>query len=158
MKAPSPTGKASSRRSDAPLTTLFTTFCRRLLGITRTDRRLLREETPRSMRREVRAFAIINFTLGDRLFLLANATSRCATPRLRTWRMIFEQLRITFYIHQNFPGDDFGLSKIKVVQACFDKFQYFIVRRVGALAALEYHQCDTDTFAPIQHIIGSETV
>ena len=26
-----------------------------------------------------------------------------------------EQLRITFYIYQNFPRDDFGVSKIKVM-------------------------------------------
>jgi hypothetical protein len=33
----------------------------------------------------------------------------------------YEQLRIRFYIHQNFPGDDFGVSKIKVKQACLNK-------------------------------------
>jgi hypothetical protein len=25
---------------------------------------------------------------------------------------LYEQLRIRFYIHQNFPGDNFGVSKI----------------------------------------------
>lgn len=37
-----------------------------------------------------------------------------STPCLRTQRMgsLYEQLRIRFYIHQNFPGDDFGVSKI----------------------------------------------
>jgi hypothetical protein len=34
---------------------------------------------------------------------------------------LYEQLRIRFYIHQNFPGDDFGISKIKVKQACLNK-------------------------------------
>src|SRR2546423_4277852 len=68
------------------------------------------------------------------------------------------QLRIRFYIHQNFPGDDFGVSKIKVKQACLNKLQYFIVRRIGAFAVLEYHHSDTDAFAPIQYIIRSESV
>src|SRR5436309_5721050 len=69
-----------------------------------------------------------------------------------------EQLRIRFYIHQNFPGDDFGVSKIKVMQACLNKLQHFIVRRIGAFAVLEYHHSDTDAFAPIQYIIRSESV
>src|SRR5712664_1423528 len=69
----------------------------------------------------------------------------------------YEQLRIRFYIHQNFPGDDFGVSKIKVKQACLNKLQYFIVRRIGAFAVLEYHHGDTDAFAPIQYIIRSES-
>jgi hypothetical protein len=34
---------------------------------------------------------------------------------------LYGQLRIRFYIHQNFPGDDFGVSKIKVKQACLNK-------------------------------------
>src|SRR5258706_4545297 len=68
----------------------------------------------------------------------------------------YEPLRIRFYIHQNFPGDDFGVSKIKVKQACLNKLQYFIVRRIGAFAVLEYHHSDTD--APIQYIIRSESV
>jgi hypothetical protein len=62
MKAPSPTGKALSRRFDELSATLFTTFSRRLLGITRTDRRVFREENPRSMQRKVRSAAVINFT------------------------------------------------------------------------------------------------
>ena len=66
---------------------------------------------------------------------------------------LYEQLRIRFYIHQNFPGDDFGVSKIKVMQACLNKLQHFIVRRIGAFAVLEYHHSDTDAFAPIQYII-----
>jgi len=37
---------------------------------------------------------------------------------------LYEQLRIRFYIHQNFPGDDFGVSKIKVMQACLNKLQH----------------------------------
>ena len=41
---------------------LFTTFSRRLLGITRTNLPMFREETPRSMQREVRSAAVINFT------------------------------------------------------------------------------------------------
>jgi hypothetical protein len=69
-----------------------------------------------------------------------------------------EKLRVRFYIHQNFPGDDFGVSKMKVMQACSNKLQYFIVRRIGAFAVLEYHHSDTDAFAPIQYIIRSETV
>src|SRR5712675_615209 len=69
---------------------------------------------------------------------------------------LYEQLRIRFYIHQNFPGDDFGVSKIKVKQACLNKLQYFIVRRIGAFAVLEYHHSDTDAFAPIQYIIRSK--
>jgi hypothetical protein len=48
-----------------------------------------------------------------------------------------EKLRIRFYIHQNFPGDNLGVSKIEVVQACMSKLQYFIVRRIGAFAVLE---------------------
>src|SRR5258705_10259401 len=70
----------------------------------------------------------------------------------------YEQLRIRFYIHQNSPGDDFGVSKIKVKQACLNKLQYFIVRRIGAFAVLEYHHSDTDAFAPIQYIIRSKSV
>ena len=71
---------------------------------------------------------------------------------------LYEQLRIKFYIHQNLPGDDFGVSKIKVKQACLNKPQYSIVRRIGAFAVIEYHHSDTDAFAPIQYIIRSESV
>src|SRR5258708_4990238 len=71
---------------------------------------------------------------------------------------LYEQLRIRFYINQNFPADDFGVSKIKVMQACMNKLQYFIVRRIGAFAVLEYHHSDTDAFAPIQYIVRSESV
>src|SRR5213594_814016 len=70
---------------------------------------------------------------------------------------LYEQLRIRFYIHQNFPGDDFGVSKIKVIKACFNKPLYFFVRRIGAFAVLEYHHSDTDAFAPIQYIIRYES-
>src|SRR6185436_14789456 len=70
----------------------------------------------------------------------------------------YEQLRIRFYIHQNFPGDDFGVSKIKVMQTCLNKLPYFIVRRIGAFAVLKHHHSDTDAFAPIQYIIRSESV
>jgi hypothetical protein len=62
MKAPSPTGKALSRRFDVSSATLFTTFFRRLLGVTRTNLRMSREENPRLMPREVRRAAVINFT------------------------------------------------------------------------------------------------
>ena len=85
------------------------------------------------------------------------ASRRRACARSR-WVAFNEQLRIRFYIHQNFPGDDFGISKIKVKQACLNKLQYFIVRRIGAFAVLEYHHSDTDTFAPIQYIIRSKSV
>jgi hypothetical protein len=71
---------------------------------------------------------------------------------------LYEQLRIRFYIHQNFPGDDFGVSKIKVKQACLDKLQDFIVRRLRAFAVLEHHHSNSDAFAPIQYIIRSESV
>jgi hypothetical protein len=71
---------------------------------------------------------------------------------------LYEQLRIRFYIHQNFPGDDFGISKIKIRQACLNKLQYFIVRCIGAFAVLEYHHSDTDAFASIQYMIRSESV
>ena len=71
---------------------------------------------------------------------------------------LYERLRIRFYIHQNFPGDYFGVSKIKVMQACLNKLQHFVVRRIGAFAVLEYHHSDTDAFAPIQYIIRSESV
>ena len=54
--------------------------------------------------------------------------------------------------HQNFSGDDFWVSKIKVMQTCLNKFPYFIVRRIGAFAVLEYHHRHTDAFAPIQYI------
>ena len=67
-----------------------------------------------------------------------------------------EQLRIRFYIHQNFAGDDFGVSEIKIVQACLNKLQHFIVRRIGAFAVLEYHHSHSDAFAPIQYIIRSK--
>ena len=70
---------------------------------------------------------------------------------------VYGELHIRFYIHQNFPGDDFGVSKIKVKQARLNKLQYFIVRRIGAFAVLEYHHSDTDAFAPIQYIIRSES-
>ncbi len=66
---------------------------------------------------------------------------------------LYEQLRIRFYIHQNFPGDDFEVSKIKVKQACLNKLQYLIVRRLGAFAVLKYHHSNSDAFAPIQYII-----
>src|SRR6516225_5919845 len=76
----------------------------------------------------------------------------------RTSRMssLQEQLRISFYIHQNFAGDDFGVSEIKIVQACLNELQHFIVRRIGAFAVLEYHHSHADAFAPIQYIIRSE--
>jgi hypothetical protein len=61
---------------------------------------------------------------------------------------LYEQLRITFHIHQNLSGDDFGFSKIKVMQACLDKFQYFIARGIGAFAVLEYRYSDANAFAP----------
>ena len=56
-------------------------------------------------------------------FLVGERYGRLSTPCLRTERMssLYEQLRIRFYIHQNFPGDDFGVSKIKVKQACLNK-------------------------------------
>jgi hypothetical protein len=66
---------------------------------------------------------------------------------------LYEQLRIRFYIHQNFPGDNFGVSKMKVMQACLNEVQYFIVCRIGAFAVLEYHHRHTDAFAPIQYIV-----
>ena len=44
------------------------------------------------------------------------------------------------------------------MQACLNKLPYFIVRRIGAFAVLEYHDSDTDAFAPIQYIIRSESV
>jgi hypothetical protein len=62
MKAPSPIGKALSRRFNALFAPLFTTFSRRLLVITWTDRRLFREVNPLSMQREVRTSTFINFT------------------------------------------------------------------------------------------------
>lgn len=68
-----------------------------------------------------------------------------------------DQLPITFYIHQNFPSDDFGVSEIEVMQACLNKLHYFIVRCIGAFAILEYHHGDTDALAPIQHIVRSES-
>jgi hypothetical protein len=71
---------------------------------------------------------------------------------------LYEQLRIRFYIHQNLPGDDFWVSKVKVKQACLNKPQYSIVRSIGAFTILEYHHRDTDAFAPIQYIIRSESV
>lgn len=70
---------------------------------------------------------------------------------------LYEQLRIRFYIHQNFPGDDFGVSKIQVMQACLNELPYFFVRRIGGFAVFEYHHSDTDAFAPIQYIIRSES-
>ena len=84
-------------------------------------------------------------------FPVGERYDRLSTPCLRTQRMssLYEQLRIRFYTQQNFPGDDFGVSKIKVEQACLNKLQYFIVRRIGAFAVLEYHHSDTDAFAPI---------
>ena len=93
-------------------------------------------------------------------FLVGERYGRLSTPCLRTSLMssLYEQLCIRFYIHQNFPGDHFGVSKIKVKQACLNKLQYFIVRRIGAFAVLEYHHSDTDAFALIQYIIRSESV
>ena len=67
-------------------------------------------------------------------------------------------LRIKFHIHQDFPGNDFRVSKIKVMQACLNKLPDFIVRRTGAFAVLEYHHSDTDASAPIHYIIRSESV
>ncbi|MGF6432473.1 hypothetical protein ABIE91_007693 [Bradyrhizobium elkanii] len=69
-----------------------------------------------------------------------------------------EDLRIRFYFHQNFPGNDFRVSKIKVMQACLNEIQNFIVRGIGAFAVLEYHHSYTDAIAPIQYVIGSESV
>ena len=57
-------------------------------------------------------------------------------------------LRTRFHIHQNFSGDDFWVSKIKVMQTCLN---------IGAFAVLEYHHSDTDAFASVQHIVGSES-
>src|ERR1700722_8066155 len=87
-----------------------------------------------------------------------NSTALTSRIDFPTMTSLYEQLRIRFYIHQNFPGDHFGGSKIKVKQACLNKLQYFIVRRMGAFAILEYHHSDTDAFAPIQYIIRSESV
>ena len=78
--------------------------------------------------------------------------------RRELMRSPYEQLHIRFDTHQNFPGDDFGVSKIKVEQACLNKLQYLVVRRFGAFAILEYHHSDTDAFAPIQYIIRSESM
>src|SRR5258707_11845606 len=93
-------------------------------------------------------------------FFVGERYGRLATPCFAhvADEQLYEQLRIRFYIHQNFPGDDFGVSKIKVMQACLNKLQHFIVRRIGAFAVLEYHHSDTDAFAPIQYIIRSESV
>src|ERR1700733_4381075 len=87
-----------------------------------------------------------------------NSTALTSRIEFPTMTSLYEQLRIRFYIHQNFPGDHFGVSKIKVKQACLNKLQYFIVRSIGAFAVLEYHHSDTDAFAPIQYIIRSESV
>jgi hypothetical protein len=93
-------------------------------------------------------------------FLNGERYGRLATPCLRKQRMssLYEQLRIRFYVNQNFAGDNFGASKIKVKQACWNKLQHFIVRGIGAFAVLEYHQSYTNTFAPIQNIISLESV
>jgi hypothetical protein len=64
---------------------------------------------------------------------------------------------LRFYLQQDFPGDDFGFSKIEVKQAFFNKLAYLVVRRIGAFAVIEYHHSGTDAFAAIQHIIGSES-
>jgi hypothetical protein len=48
-------------------------------------------------------------------------------------------------------------AKIKIMQACLNKLQYFIVR-IGTFAGLEHHHRNTDAFAPIQYIIRSESV
>jgi hypothetical protein len=69
-----------------------------------------------------------------------------------------EQLRIGFDIQQNFPGDDFGISKIEVMQACVNKFQNLVVRRIGAFAVLKYHHSDADAFAAVEYIIRPESV
>src|SRR5437660_11491152 len=44
------------------------------------------------------------------------------------------------------------------MQACLNKLQYSIVRRISAFAVLKYHHSDADAFAPIQYIIRSESV
>jgi hypothetical protein len=93
------------------------------------------------------------------IFLLANATAaarRCACGCSGS-AAFTNNYASEFYIHQNFPGNDFGVSKIKVEQACLNKLQYFVVRRIGAFAILEYHHSDTDAFTPIQYIIRSES-
>src|SRR5450756_772330 len=65
----------------------------------------------------------------------------CARPYSTTRRTSGddEQSRIRFDIHQDFAGDDFGVTQIEVEQACLNKLQHFIVRRLGAFAVLEYH-------------------
>jgi hypothetical protein len=48
---------------------------------------------------------------------------------------ITEQLHIRFYIHQNFPGRDFGVSKIEVMQACLNEIASRITPAVQAAQA-----------------------
>jgi hypothetical protein len=66
--------------------------------------------------------------------------------------------RIRLYIQQNFPGDDFRVSKFKIMKAFSDKIPHFIVRRIGAFAVLEDHHSNADAFSPIQYIIRFESM
>ena len=88
---------------------------------------------------------------GDSQSLLPNGRRRVPRPESsRSAKQLRRGLRysIRVYIYQNLPGDDVGVSKIKVMQTCLNKLPYFIVRHIGAFAVLEYHHSDTDAFAP----------
>jgi hypothetical protein len=81
------------------------------------------------------------------------------TPRnWRRLRTLYARGRVRFYIHQNFAGSDFRISKIEVKQTCLNKLQYLSVRCIRAFAVLEYHHGDTNAVAPIQHVVRSESV
>ena len=87
-------------------------------------------------REEKFAFAKLAFWLA---FAIISETPRVSFQRgsasglRRRASTVYEQLRIRFYVHQNFPGDNFGVSKIKVMQARVNKLQHFVVRRIGGL-------------------------
>jgi hypothetical protein len=65
-------------------------------------------------KRDFRSTPVNGHSQDRRACLKGASYGRLSTPCLRTLRMgsLYEQLRIRFYIHQNFPGDDFGVSKI----------------------------------------------
>jgi hypothetical protein len=155
MKAPSPTGKALSRRFDGlfydPVHDFFRASSRHHSDRPSPDRE--RKPTVCAARGEY--FSDHQLPMRQHDFLVANAAPLLDAMLRMTSH--FEQLRIAFNIHQNFTGDDFGLSKIKVMQACLNKLPHFIVRRASGFGVVEYHQSDTDAVAPVQYVIRSES-
>ncbi|MDA9490304.1 hypothetical protein XI08_18905 [Bradyrhizobium sp. CCBAU 11361] len=67
-------------------------------------------------------------------------------------------LLIGLDIHQYLAGDDFGVSKMEIMQTRLNELHDLFVRFIGAFAILEYHHCDTDAFTSVQDIVRLESM